>query len=154
MAELLSDNSLDSSGTSFGFERLAAKGPKVAAPRFFENLATVLTGQMACAGLALLVEVCYDRLLGPEGRGQISLALMAVTLGVLAGGLGGEIPITVWTADPRKRFSDWLSAVFLSAILGCSGAMGLWVFAYWQWKKILFKGITPTLFLLVLATIP
>ena len=154
MAELLSDNSLDSSGTSFGFERLAAKGPKVVAPRFFENLATVLTGQMACAGLALLVEVCYDRLLGPEGRGQISLALMAVTLGVLAGGLGGEIPITVWTADPRKRFSDWLSAVFLSAILGCSGAMGLWVFAYWQWKKILFKGITPTLFLLVLATIP
>src|SRR5215813_14846478 len=143
MAELLSDNSLDSSGTSFGFERLAAKGPKVVAPRFFENLATVLTGQIACAGLALLVEICYDRLLGPEGRGQISLALMAVTLGVLVGGLGGEIPITVWAAEVRKKTSDWLAAVFLAAVLGCSCAMGLWTLAYWRWKDVFFKGITP-----------
>jgi O-antigen/teichoic acid export membrane protein len=113
-----------------------------------------LTGQIACAGLALLVEICYDRLLGPEGRGQISLALMAVTLGVLVGGLGGEIPITVWAADVRKKTSDWLSAVFLAAVLGCSCAMGLWTLAYLRWKDVFFKGITPPLFFLVLITMP
>jgi len=155
MAKLFADNSVDSSSASLAFDQLDATEAKGRArPSFLANLATVLTGQVACAGLALLVEVCYDRLLGPEGRGQISLALMAVTLGALFGGLGGEIPITVWAADPRKKFSDWMSGVFLAAILGCSGAMSLWAFAFLRWKDTFFKGITPTLFLLVLVTIP
>src|SRR5262250_2519565 len=151
MTELSNNNSLDSPANPLAYlnnETVRAR------PRFLENLATVLTGQIACAGLALLVEVCYDRLLGPEGRGQISVALMAVTLGVLVGGLGGEIPITVWAADAQKRTSDWLSAVFAASILGGSGAIGLWMFAYWRWKEFFFKGITPILFFLVLITTP
>jgi O-antigen/teichoic acid export membrane protein len=156
MAKLFSDNSLAPSAAPLAFQELNLNNNETlrARPRFFENLATVLTGQIACAGLALLVEVCYDRLLGPEGRGQISLALMAVTFGVLVGGLGGEIPITVWAADVQKKASNWLSAVFVAAILGCSGAMGLWMFAYWRWRGIFLKGITPALFFLVLVSIP
>ena len=155
MTELFTDNSVDASAAPLAFQGCNLDNEAVSArPRFFENLATVLTGQIACAGLALLVEVCYDRLLGPEGRGQISLALMVVTLSALVGGLGGEIPITVWAADVRKKASDWLSAVFVATIVGCSGAMGLWIFAYWRWRTVFFKGITPTLFFLVLITIP
>jgi O-antigen/teichoic acid export membrane protein len=121
---------------------------------YFANLVTVFGGQIACAALALLIEVCYARLLGPEGRGQISLALMVVTLGVLLGGLGGEIPITVWTADEKKDLSDWLPAVLFSGAVGCIVAMCVWVLAYWKWQGLFFKGITPALFVLVLATIP
>src|SRR6516164_10742718 len=74
MTELFTDNSVDASAAPLAFQGCNLDNEAVSArPRFFENLATVLTGQIACAGLALLVEVCYDRLLGPEGRGQISL---------------------------------------------------------------------------------
>src|SRR5262249_58041616 len=95
-------------GNPFRIQGLNLNNETVRArPRFLENLAAVLTGQIACAGLALLVEVCYDRLLGPEGRGQISVALMAVTLGVLVGGLGGAIPIRVLAAQAPRRACGW-----------------------------------------------
>jgi len=130
--------------------------PKAAPIRrtFSWNLATVLGGQAACAALALLVEVCCSRLLGPAGRGQISLALMAVALGVLVGGLGAEIPITVWMADSKKRTSEWLPAVLFSDLIGSTVAISLWAVAYWRWHDLFLKGLSPALFYLVLATIP
>jgi O-antigen/teichoic acid export membrane protein len=155
MTDLLTNNMPDSSGPLLE-DHKDSGGPADAKirPSFFANLVTVFGGQIACAVLALLIEVCYARFLGPEGRGQISLALMAVTLGVLIGGLGGEIPITVWTADAKKDVSNWLPAVLFSGALGCIVAMCIWVLAYWRWQGLFFKGITPILFVLVLATIP
>jgi O-antigen/teichoic acid export membrane protein len=127
---------------------------QAARPRFVINLTTVLGGQVACAALSLLVEVCFARLLGPEGRGKFSLALMAATFGVLLGGLGGEIPITVWAADAKKRIADWLPAVLFLGILGSTVAICMWILAFWRWRSLYLKGITPILFFLVLATIP
>ena len=129
-------------------------GTKPVRQRFFVNLVDVLGGQLGCAALALVIEVCFARLLGPEGRGQISLALMAVTLGVLAGGLGGEIPITVWTADQKKRISEWFAAVLLSGVVGCTAVICIWILVYRQWHNLFLKGISPRLFVLVLVTIP
>ena len=122
--------------------------------RFAVNLAAVLGGQVACAALGLLIEVCFARFLGPEGRGQISLALMAVTLGVLAGGLGGEIPITVWAADQKKRLSEWFPAVLILGLVGCAAVICVWLLIYRQWHTLFLKGISLQLFILVLATIP
>ena len=155
MTGIVTSSIPESSGIPLNDTDSSAKSasPKVRSG-YFTNLVTVFGGQIACAALALLIEVCYARFLGPDGRGQISLALMAVTVGVLLGGLGGEIPITVWTADEKKNLSDWLPAVLFSGAIGCSVAICVWALAYWRWQALFFKGITPALFVLVLATIP
>jgi O-antigen/teichoic acid export membrane protein len=127
---------------------------KRAQPSFLTNLAAVFGGQAACAALALAVEVCFARLLGPVGRGQISLCMMAIAFGYLLGGLGGDIPIVVWTADPRKNPSDWLAGVIFSGVMGSAVACGIWTLAYWRWHPTIFKGITPQLARIILATIP
>jgi O-antigen/teichoic acid export membrane protein len=121
---------------------------------FLSNLAAVFGGQAACALLALAVEVCFARLLGPVGRGQISLCMMAIAFGYLLGGLGGDIPIVVWTADPRKNPSDWLAGVLFSGLMGSAVACCAWAVAYWRWHPAVFKGITPHLADIILATIP
>jgi O-antigen/teichoic acid export membrane protein len=127
---------------------------KLSPPGFISNLATVFGGQAACAVVALAVEVCFARLLGPVGRGQISLCMMAIAFGYLLGGLGGDIPIVVWTADRRKNPSEWLAGVMLSGVFGSAVACGAWAVAYWRWHPAIFKGITPQLALVILATIP
>lgn len=123
-------------------------------PGFIHNLATVLGGQLVCGAVALSIEVCNARLLGPEGRGQLSLCNMAVTLGVLVAGLGQEAPIVIWTADSKRRNGEWLPAVFLWGSIGCVIASGLWAFVYWVWHPALLRGITPPLAVLVLISIP
>jgi O-antigen/teichoic acid export membrane protein len=123
-------------------------------PSFLANLAAVFGGQAACAMLALAVEVCFARLLGPVGRGQISLCMMAIAFGYLLGGLGGDIPIVAWTADPRKNPSDWLAGVMLSGMMGSAIACCVWAVAYWRWHPAIFRGITPDLADIILATIP
>ena len=55
-----------------------------AAPKsFLVNVGTVLGGQAANILVALLLEVCYARLLGPGPRGQISLCMMTIAFGAL-----------------------------------------------------------------------
>lgn len=123
-------------------------------PRFVSNLATVFGGQLACAALALGLETCYARLLGPVGRGQIGLAMMVVTLGVLLGGLGGEIPILVWTSDSRKDAREWFPAVLLAGLSSCTAIGCIWLWVYWQFHWKVFQGISPRMAILILVTSP
>ncbi len=122
-------------------------------PSFAANLTTVLGGQVACTLLALVTEVCYAQLLGPAGRGQISLCKMAIALGVLVGGLGGEIPIVIWAAESRSKFSQWLPSVLFWGVIGCAAACFLWVGVFWRHPSFL-KGVTWPLAVLVLVSIP
>ncbi|HME11378.1 MAG TPA: hypothetical protein VKF79_00855, partial [Candidatus Acidoferrum sp.] len=46
--------------------------------QFIANTATVLAAQVGRAGISLLLEVVYARLLGPAGRGQMSLCAMVI----------------------------------------------------------------------------
>jgi O-antigen/teichoic acid export membrane protein len=128
--------------------------PPVARPTFLTNIATVLGGQIASAIVALGIEVCYARLLGPAGRGQISLCMMAIAMGTLIGGLGGEIPIVVWTADSKQKPQEWLPAVVFWGAVGSLAAVFLWTFIYWLWHPVFLRGITPQLAALVIAAIP
>ena len=121
---------------------------------FLSNIATVLGGQIACAVVALGIEICYARLLGPAGRGQISLCMMAIAMGTLLGGLGGEIPIVVWTAGSRQTSSEWLPAVFFWGAAGSATAAALWAEVYWCWHPVFLQGITSSLAGLVIAAIP
>jgi O-antigen/teichoic acid export membrane protein len=123
-------------------------------PGFLSNLATLLGGQATCAILGLGLEICYARLLGPSGRGLISLSMMAISLGVLLGGLGGEIPIVVWTADSKKKTSEWLPAVFLWGVIGSLLAGFSWALVYWRWHPPFLRGITSALAIIVLISIP
>lgn len=125
-----------------------------ARPTFTSNLMTVLGGQAACAVVALLVQVCYARLLGPVGRGQISLCLMAIAAGTLLGGLGGELPLVVWTAESKDRPATWLSAVMVWGLVGSVIASFLWALLYWGWHAAFLKGITDLLAVLILVSIP
>jgi O-antigen/teichoic acid export membrane protein len=132
----------------------ASPSRKPERPAFFSNVATVFGGQVACAIVALAIEICYARLLGPSGRGQVSLCMMIIALCAVVGGVGGEIPLTVWTASQRKHSSSWLSAVALVGSLGCITAGILWAAVYWWWHPAFLRGITHALAVLVFAAIP
>lgn len=118
------------------------------------SVLTVLGGQSICAAVSVATEICYARLLGPAGRGQVSLCMMAIAFGLLVGGLGGEGTIILWSSDPAKRSSAWLPAVLLWGFIGSCLASGLWVMAYWCWHPAFLHGITAALALLIAATIP
>lgn len=126
----------------------------LARPSFFLNLATLLSGQAACALLGIAAEICYARLLGPAGRGQVSLCMMAVAFGALLGGLGGEIPITIWSADSKKRRSEWIPAVMSWGLIGCLLSSAVWLLVYWRWHPPFLKGITGPLAAMVLVCVP
>ena len=130
------------------------KDAKGARGGFIISVATVLGGQAACALLALVTEICYARLLGPEGRGQISLCLMAIAFGVLVGGMGGEGTIILWSADSQRRSKVWLPAVLLWGLIGCVIACSLWAVVYWRWFPGFLRSINPALALIVLLSIP
>ncbi|HEY0704492.1 MAG TPA: oligosaccharide flippase family protein [Candidatus Acidoferrales bacterium] len=121
---------------------------------FATNLATVFIGQAACAALALGIEITYARFLGPLGRGQISLCMMVIAAGTLLAGLGGEIPIVIWTAAGREKVSNWLPAVVFWALLGCVLTGILWRFLFWQTRPAFLNGITPAMASLVFAAVP
>lgn len=121
---------------------------------FVRNVATVLGAQFACAVLSLATETVYARLLGPAGRGQISLCLMSITVGVLLGNLGGETPMILWAANPKKHVSEWLPTLFATGGSGVVLSTILWAIIYWVWHPRFLHGITSSQALLVLMTIP
>src|SRR5271163_4182736 len=92
--------------------------PRTTPKSFSANLIAILSGQLACAAVALAVQVCYARLLGPAGRGQISLALMVIAFCGLLGGMGGELPLVTWTAAAKEKHSEWLASVMWTGIAG------------------------------------
>ena len=111
---------------------------------FLSNLTAVLGGQLSCAVVALLIQACYARLLGPAGRGEISLCLMVIAFGVLVGGLGSQYPLAIWTAESKRKSSEWLPAITWIAILGCVLVSALWTIVYWKWHPTFLKGLTPS----------
>ena len=135
-------------------EGILSEDPAQSKSSFISSVATVLGGQAACAALALITEVCYARLLGPQGRGQISLCMMLIAFGVLVGGLGCDSPIVVWTADSRKKISGWLPIVLLLGLAGSAFACGLLAIVFWHWHLTALQTITTPLVILILATIP
>jgi len=124
------------------------------APRFTSGLATVLIGQVACAAVALAIEICYARLIGPAGRGQIALCMMVISIGAVIAGLGGEVPIMIWAASERKRIEEWLPAVLFWGVIGCFLFSGAWSALYWRWHPSFLHGITPALAYLILLVVP
>jgi O-antigen/teichoic acid export membrane protein len=79
---------------------------------------------------------------------------MAIGLACLVGGLGGEIPITVWTADSKKEPAQWLPVVLFMGLAGSAAACILWAATYWWWQPAFLKGLSGPLAAFVLATIP
>jgi O-antigen/teichoic acid export membrane protein len=128
--------------------------PRLSAPRFISSFATVLGGQIACAAAALGIEICYARLIGPTGRGQIGLCMMVISIGMAVAGLGGEVPILIWAASQRKTLHAWLPAVWFWGLIGCVAFSFFWTTLYWKWQPSFLRGITPTLAYLVLAVVP
>jgi len=122
--------------------------------RFVVSIVTVLGAQIGRALISLLLEVIYARLLGPAGRGQLSLSMMVFSCGILVGGMGGEIPIMIWSADRTQSPVEWLPSVIFCGLLGSVFASALWVFLFWYWQPAFLRGITPPLALLLLGSIP
>jgi O-antigen/teichoic acid export membrane protein len=123
-------------------------------PRFISSLATVLVGQVACAAVALVIEICYARLIGPAGRGQIALCMMVISIGATVAGLGGEVPIMIWAASERRKMDQWLPAVLFWGLVGCVAFFGAWTALYWRWHPSFLHGITPALAFLILFVVP
>jgi O-antigen/teichoic acid export membrane protein len=123
-------------------------------PTFLSNLSTVFAGQALCALVALTIEVCNSRLLGPAGRGQVSLCMMAIAVCATFAGLGGELPIVVWTANNKRKTSEWLPAIWFWAVIGCLTFSSVWTVLYWRWHPSFLRGISSPLAALVLMAIP
>jgi O-antigen/teichoic acid export membrane protein len=123
-------------------------------PGFLPSLANVFGGQLISALVTLAIELVYARLLGPAGRGQISLCLMVTVICGMLGGLGAELPIVLWTADPKKKLRDWIPSVGLLGIFGATATIGLWSATYWLWHPAFLRGMTGAQAALVAGTIP
>jgi O-antigen/teichoic acid export membrane protein len=121
---------------------------------FIADTATILGAQIGRSFSTLLLEVVYARLLGPTGRGQLSLCMMVLGCGVLVGGLGGEIPILLWSADEKRKSSEWLPSVAVCGLLGSALACGIWAALFWLWHPAFLTGIDAALARLVLIAIP
>jgi len=121
---------------------------------FSSNTAKVLGAQMARTVFSGLLEVIYARILGPFGRGQMSLCAMVDAFYLLGGGLGGEIPLVLWSADHRKKPAEWMPAVLLCGLVGTVLAEICWVVVYFYWHPVFLKGITNTLAILLAITFP
>src|SRR5215475_196116 len=113
---------------------------------FLVNVGTVLTGQAANILIAVILEICYARLLGPGPRGQISLCMMTIAFGALIAGLGGDIPIVIWRADRKRNISEWIRPVLAWGFLGCVVFSFLWFGIYFPWKPDFLRGFTQQLF--------
>src|SRR5215469_16808000 len=122
--------------------------------KFIADTATILSAQVGRAFSTLLLEVIYARFLGPAGRGQLSLCMMVLGCGVLVGGLGGEIPILLWSADEKRKSSEWLPSVAVCGLLGSTLACGIWAALFWWWRPAFLHGIDAALARLVLIAIP
>jgi O-antigen/teichoic acid export membrane protein len=122
--------------------------------KFLADTATILSAQIGRAFSTLLLEVVYARFLGPTGRGQLSLCMMVLGCGVLVAGLGGEIPILLWSADERRKSSEWLPSVAVCGLLGSVLACAMWAALFWIWHPAFLSGIDAGLARLVLSAIP
>jgi O-antigen/teichoic acid export membrane protein len=128
--------------------------PTAGAGGFAGNVIAVLGGQLSCAVVAIVVQVCLTRLLGPAGRGQISLALMVISFCGLLGGLGGELPLSSWTAAAKGKPLDWIPSVLWSGVAGSSFVIALVALIYWKWDPSFLKGLTPTLAAIAFLGVP
>jgi len=131
-----------------------AASPGVATRGFARNVLAVLGGQLSCAVVAIVVQVCLARLLGPAGRGQISLALMVIAFCGLLGGLGGELPLSCWTAAAKGKPLDWIPSVIWSGIAGSAVVISLVALLYWKWDPAFLKGLSPALATIALLSVP
>ncbi|GAC1683915.1 MAG: hypothetical protein PVS2B2_23030 [Candidatus Acidiferrum sp.] len=129
-------------------------GERLVRPHFVASLATIFGSYAACAAVALAIEICYARLLGPTGRGQVGLCMMVIAICTVLGGLGGEVPIVIWTANQKKSLSEWLPSVALLGLIGSSTAGALWWIAYWWWHPGFLRGISMPLAAIVFPAIP
>lgn len=121
---------------------------------FSANTAAVLSAQVGRVLMAILLEVVYARLLGPSGRGQMGLCMMVNGVGVLVGGLGGEVPIMLWAADKTKNDGKWFGSVVFCGLVGSVIASLSWGGSYWVWHPAFLRGITPAIASLLLISIP
>ncbi len=128
--------------------------PNQARSAFGANLAAILTGQAATGVFALLTEICYTRILGPQARGAISLCLMSVAFGVLLGSAGGEGSIVYWTSKEKGSYARWLPGVFVWGALGSILACALWYLSFWSFHFPFLRGVSLPAAWLVLANIP
>lgn len=131
-----------------------SSGPGLATGGFAKNVIAVLGGQLSCAVVALIVQACLARLLGPSGRGQVGLALMIIAFCGLLGGLGGELPLSTWTAAAKGKYLDWLPSVLWSGIAGSSFVVAGAALVYWKLAPAFLKGLTPALALIAFLSVP
>jgi O-antigen/teichoic acid export membrane protein len=121
---------------------------------FSSSLLTILGGQAVCAGLGVVMEICYARMLGASGRGEIGLCLMAIAAFAMLGGLGVETPALVWAADGKRRPAEWVAGVWLSGAVGSAIAAAVWAATFWRFHPAFLKGITDSMAWLILVSIP
>ncbi len=123
-------------------------------PSFVSSLLAIAQGQLACAAVAALTQLCIARLLGPSLQGLISLSLMSIAFGALIGSLGSEATIIVWVSKSKGSLSSWFPAVMFWVVSGCLLSSTLWALLYWKWHPPFLKGLTPGLAFWVLSAIP
>ena len=128
------------------------KGPSP--PSFVSSVLTIAGGQAGCAVIAALAELSFARLLGPAPQGLISLCLMSIGFGTLVGSLGSEATAILWISRSKENPSGWFPAVMLWVFTGCLLSVSAWAVLYWKLHPAFLKGLTPSLALLVVATIP
>lgn len=118
------------------------------------NSALSFAPQVVAIVAGLTSSVVTARLLGPEGRGTLSIVLMALAVMALVGDFGLGAAVTYFVS---KRLLDGRSALGFCVAASFAGAavVGLLVFALWPVLRTgVLRGVTPAMMALAFATLP
>lgn len=122
--------------------------------KFLKNTSIIFGSQSICQVFSLFFAVLTARLLGPAGKGMLSLALLVPNLIVLISNLGVEISNTYFIGKKKYKTQDIISnSVFLSLVIGLSFVVLIWLFAPII-SRVLIKGIQIPLLRLSVCLIP
>lgn len=123
-------------------------------PSFSLSILAIVVGQLVSGLVTLGMEVIYARALGPAARGIIGLCMVTIAFGTLVGGLGGEGAIVYWTSRHKHSRSSYLAAVLIWGAAGCLLACGLWIAGFSILHLPFFAGMSRSVGLIILASIP
>ncbi|MFQ5599001.1 MAG: polysaccharide biosynthesis C-terminal domain-containing protein [Candidatus Krumholzibacteriia bacterium] len=120
---------------------------------FLARAVVTLAGKAVMLGIGFGLSILTARLLGAEGKGQLSIALLPATVFVMLGGLGLENSNQFLRAREKTPLASLLGNSSLVATL-MSVVLGLLFWATWPWLRAGLGGVDPRYIVLAMAILP
>jgi len=122
--------------------------------KFVKNTSLIFATQVVSLVFSLAYAVITARILGPEGKGILSLVILVPNLIVLASNLGVEISNTYFVSGKKYKTQDIIdNALFLALGIGLFLVVIIWIFTPFI-SEVFLKGISVSLLRISVFIIP